>query len=882
MNLHHRITRIAAMTVVMLLSVFAVPHTSAVSVQSTRLPHPFQFTENKGQWDSAVLYKCEVRHDGFTWFLERDGVTLVTSVVDTMMVGAVRERTDPFSSRGGLPRPPASGNDVAAVGAYGIRPDHESFPLKSHALKFKFISECTTQKDVGINSDLRKYTCAKSIDAQGELSWHNNYFLGNDSSKWAPDCRNFTCIVYHDVWDGIDVEWYESKGHLEFDFVVHPGADPKQIRMVCEGLEAPLSFDTRRWDFSPATSLNDSGMAGLKSHLQELCLPISLGELRMSIPGAYQTTANGTRGNNVAAQFRLVAGNCFAIDLTNGYDPSQTLRIDPLVYSTFSGGSGEDYSASLGLTITGSIVISGSTNSQNYPTTPGTIERMNAGLDDCFISKLDSTLSHLQFSTYLGGEFNDYCQELKLDSQNSIYVTGSTESDNFPTTTNAYCQTHSGYRTKDCFVAKVNSSGSQLLYSSMIGTSAQDVSNAIIVDESDSSCIITGSTSGTTYPVTAGAYIPSSSVGCIITKFDINHPSLLFSTYVGGTNGAEGNCIIKLPSDQSLVFAGETYSNDFPCTINAYDTSYNGGDDAFIARINHDGSVLLKSTYLGGSSMDVIFKMVAFRDSLIIAVGGTYSTDFPHTLIAFDSIQHGRADCFVSVLNRNLTNLCYSSFFGGEGAESAVGLFCNNLDSIYIAGSTTSHIFPLSSNAFQHSYAGGDHDCFVVRISINNQLNYYSTFIGGIYDDLGSDILANSSNRIILLGITSSSNFPITTTGYDTANNGQHDCFITQFTIDSTYVQEASPLPNSILLVKNFPNPFNSTTVIEFSLPKASHVKIELFDLLGRQIQTLSDQHQPAGTHRMLLNGSQLPSGQYFYRISTSDQTICRKLMLIK
>ncbi len=112
----------------------------AVSVQSTRLPHPFQFTENKGQWDSAVLYKCEVRCDGFTWFLERDGVTLVTSVIDSSsFVGAVRERTDPFSSRGGLPRPPASGNDVAAVGAYGIRPDHESFPLKSHALKFKFV-----------------------------------------------------------------------------------------------------------------------------------------------------------------------------------------------------------------------------------------------------------------------------------------------------------------------------------------------------------------------------------------------------------------------------------------------------------------------------------------------------------------------------------------------------------------------------------------------------------------------------------------------------------------------------------------------------------------------------------------------------------------------
>ncbi len=155
-----------ATMLVFALSILLPQISYAVTVQSTRLPHPFQFTENKGQWDSAVLYKCEVRSDGFTWFLERDGVTLVTSIIDSSsLVGAVRERTDPFSSRGGLPHPPASGNDVAAVGAYGIRPDHESFPLKSHALKFKFVQPSGDTGGSRTAPTMNKYASAKWIDA---------------------------------------------------------------------------------------------------------------------------------------------------------------------------------------------------------------------------------------------------------------------------------------------------------------------------------------------------------------------------------------------------------------------------------------------------------------------------------------------------------------------------------------------------------------------------------------------------------------------------------------------------------------------------------------------------------------------------------------------
>ncbi len=914
MNFRHRrfpqSMIVFATTLVFVLSLLFPQISYSVSVQSTRLPHPFQFTENKGQWDSAVLYKCEVRSDGFTWFLERDGVTLVTSIIDSSsLVGAVRE-------------PPVSVNDARFDPNGRI---HHS-RLKSHALKLKFVDsrrgesqsarrrqshsplsdqdaqtnlgasaptgrmrfapteKYSTQEDVGINSDLL-FAQAKWIDAQGEFSWHNNYFLGNDSSKWAPDCRNFSRVVYHDVWDGIDVEWYESKGHLEFDFVVHPGADPKQIKMVCEGLEAPIAGGGRTLlsvdsDIS-VTKGSRTGVSDLRLS-NELSLLTSLGELRMIIPGAYQTTANGSHGNAVTAQFRLVSENLFAIDLPNGYDQSQTLRIDPLVYSTYLGGSGVEGLTSATIDISGNPILTGSTNSINYPTTPGTIERMNAGEYDCFISRLDSTLSHLLFSTYLGGTFGDYGEEITFDSQNFIYVTGSTESDNFPTTSNAYCQTHSGFRTDDCFVLKVNSTGSQLLFSSMIGTSAQEVSNAIIVDESDSSCIITGSTGGITYPITAGAYTPPFNVGAVITKFDMFLPTLLFSTYIGGTNGAEGNCITKLPLDQSIIIGGYTFSSNYPCSIDAYDTTFNGAVDAFISRLSHDGSNLLKSTYLGGTVWDGIHHLAVSQDSLIIAVGYTSSSDFPYSRNAFDSTQHGGYDCFVTIINNNLSTISYSSLYGGPSNDVAVIVQSNNSGFIDVAGYTASGNFPTSANAFQRTFNGGANDCFVMRFALQTPASFYSTFLGGSGGEAAYGIAELTRNRLFVFGSTSSTNFPMTTLGYDTAHNGAGDCFIAQFTIDSTSVQESSPLPNSTLLVKNYPNPFNATTTLSYTLLTSSRVDLRLYDITGREVSTLVQREQRAGSYRVLLDGSRLASGTYFVRLQAGSFSKTQKIVLLK
>ncbi|MDK9700818.1 MAG: hypothetical protein OEM52_11790, partial [bacterium] len=248
-------------------------HRSQNPATSTPIPKPFFFTENKGQWDSRVLYKCQAKN-GMTWFLERDGITLLVSReqgTGNRELGrgrpsgspagdAVRRTflSDDYSGRG---RPAGSPNENDLPELLRRHPQ-KNHPMKSHALKFHFVngegSKVNGERSTKNNSENldqsfstlhpSPYTLhqsfstlhrasAQSVEAHGELPWKNNYFLGNDSSKWAPNCRNFSTVVYREVWDGIDVEWYENDGKLEFDFIVHPGFDPSQIRMSVEGLE---------------------------------------------------------------------------------------------------------------------------------------------------------------------------------------------------------------------------------------------------------------------------------------------------------------------------------------------------------------------------------------------------------------------------------------------------------------------------------------------------------------------------------------------------------------------------------------------------------------------------------------------------------------------
>ncbi len=929
MNLHHRFLNISllafATTLIVILTLLLPQSSHGVSVQSTRLPHPFQFTENKGQWDSAVVYKCEVQRDGFTWFLERDGVTLVTSLIDSSkMIDASRgglpcPPIDPFSSRGGPPCPPPSGNDVAAAGAYGIRPDHESFPLKSHALKFKFVAsgggaglracerrgepqsarrrqshsplsaqdaptnlgasaptgrmrfapteKYSTQEDVGINSDLRKYTCAKWIDAQGELSWHNNYFLGNDSSKWAPDCRNFTRVVYHDVWDSIDVEWYESKGHLEFDFVFHPGADPKQIKMVCEGLDAPVVGGGRTLlSVDSIISVTNRSRTGVSDLLlsNELSLMTSLGELQMSIPGAYQSTANGTRGNAVTAQFRLVSENVFAIDLPNGYDASQTLRIDPLVYSTYLGGSGNDNVSGICEGGVDEVIVTGQTSSNNYPTTVGAIQGgLMSTYWDCIITKLNYNTSTLIYSTYLSMGVWTQGIGITSDGSNGAIICGAC----YNTITHV-----------DVMYARINSTGNHLIYSGTLIGGSDDYGYAVCGDGNGGATLTGQATNG--FPHTSGAYDTLfGGSNAFVTRIN-NDGVIVYSTAL-----TMSTCYGIASDNNGGVFVTGGAGRNFPTTHDAFDTTYNGGWDAFVTHLNSTGSALLYSTFLGGSGNEKASGADCDASGNVFVTGYTSSGNFPTTIGCFDSSYNGgQNDCFITKINLMGSQLEYSTYFGSSGGDWGQAICLDDSGGCTVTGYTDSTDFPTSTGAFDRTYHGRG-DCFITHLNRNGSMISYSTYLGGSINDMGYGIMKSGSDRVIVAGITNSPEFPRTTGAFDTVYHDSYDCFITQLrlTPDSNEaVIENHLIPTGVSLSHNYPNPFNSSTTLSYSLPHASMVELKLFDLTGREILTLVNQRQNAGSYRIHFDGSHLTSGTYFLRMKAGQFSQTRKIVLLK
>ncbi len=903
----------------------------AVSVQSSRLPHPFQFTENKGQWDSAVLYKCEVRRDGFTWFLERDGVTLVTSVIDSSkMIDASRggpphPPVDPFSSRGGPPCSPANGNDVAAVGAYGIRPDHESFPLKSHALKFKFVDsrrgeshsplsdqdaqtnlgafaptgrmryaptdKCTTQEDVGINSDL-PFAQAKSIDAQGELSWHNNYFLGNDSSKWAPDCRNFTRVVYREVWEGIDIEFYESKGHLEFDFVVHLGADPKQIRMVCEGLDAPIAGGGRTLlsvdSIISVTKGSRTGVSDLRLS-NELTLSTSLGELRMSIPGAYQTITDGTHGNIVTAQFRLVSENVFAINLPNGYDNSQTLRIDPLVYSTYLGGSAGDEGKAICKSTTGKIVVTGNTHCSDFPITSGAYDTTVSAMD-IFITSINSFGNQLLYSTFLGGSGDDYPVGICADPIDGIIVVGSTYGSDFPVSQAAFDRNPPSTPDSKCIITRLNATGSQIIYSTYLGSIfAMQSAQAVISDETGGA-YVTGYTEGLNFPCTSDAYstLPFYSTNVFLTHLNSTGSNLIYSSYFGGNSQT---IAYKIDFDDSgrVAIAGMTASTNLPTTSNCYSSQLRGGGNCFLTVFSTDCRSLAYSTYIGGNCTDRIYGLSNDGLGGWFISGITCSSDFRVSPHGYDTTYHGGelGDAFVGHMTYTSTESSFlSTYIGGSMTDYSTSAQFNRLNHcVYSAGVTVSTEFPVTINSFDSLYNGGGTDGFIMKFNSTLDTLMYSTFIGGNnYDNCEGSVLVGS-DTLAIVGRTNSTNFPVTGSAIDSTNQGGWDAFIVKFITlpESTDANEVklTILPQSAS-IKAFPNPFNATTTLSYTLPISSHVELCLYDLTGREVSTLVQREQRPGTYRVLLDGSRLASGTYFVRLQAGTFSKTQKIVLLK
>jgi beta-propeller repeat-containing protein/all-beta uncharacterized protein len=386
----------------------------------------------------------------------------------------------------------------------------------------------------------------------------------------------------------------------------------------------------------------------------------------------------------------------------------------------------------------------------------------------------------LVYSTFLGGNEDDYGSGIAVDGLGNAYIAGSTASSDFPTDNviQARCVScRSGY---DVFVTKINAAGSALMYSTFLGGSGDDSGNRIALDGLGN-VYVTGSTESTNFPTATPLQAgKGGGIGdAFVTKINAEGSALVYSTYLGGS-GDDSGFSIAVDSSGNAYVTGYTRSTDFP-TANPLQDANGGafGDffDAFVTKINAAGSALVYSTYLGGNGRDSGFGIAVDSSGNAYVTGVTESTNFP-TANSIQASNGGGYDAFVTKINAAGSALVYSTYLGGNGNEGGAGIAVDASRNTYVTGSTSSTNF-LTANSIQASNGGGG-DAFVTKINAAGSALAYSTYLGGSRNDSGSSIAVDGSGNAYVTGFTESTNFPTTNPVQAGNGGGRSDAFVTR------------------------------------------------------------------------------------------------------
>jgi len=659
-------------------------------------------------------------------------------------------------------------------------------------------------------------------EGKNQLEAYYNYFIGNDPSKHSTYVGLYKEAIVKNIYEGIDIRYYFDKGYLRHDYVVHPYADPTKIAFILEG--------------SDKTYLNDKG---------NLIFNTRFGEVAMAELKTYQAKD----GREVPSKFVCKNGSWY-IEVAN-YDRSQTLIIDPLIYSTYIGGTGDDFGGDIVVDASGNAYITGATSSADYDITAGAFQTTYKGGDDVFITKLNPTGTSLIYSTYIGGDSSEVSLSIVVDNAGNTYVGGYTNSLNYSVTTGVYQTTNQGQL--DAFVTKLNNTGTTLLYSTYLGGSQGEFAFRIAVDASGNA-YITGGTSSTNYPTTTGVFQSTNQgmADVFVTKLNPTGSGLVYSTFIGGDDW-DTAYDIAVDNSGNAYITGLTLSSNYDVTTGVFQNTHAGGADVFVTKLNPTGTGLTYSTYIGGSN---------YEHSIAIALdapGNAYITGYAEagydvTTGAFQtSYGGGSYDVFVTKINTSGTSLLYSTYIGGDSIEFANTIAVDNSGNAYITGNTKSPNYDVTTGAIQTTKDSLT-DAFVTKLNASGTALLYSTYLGGNGYDEGYGIFVDAGGSIYVTGQTDSPNYDVTTGVFQTTNGGGFDVFVTKIDASSTSI-----LPHDLptLNWSLYPNPNNGTFVIEAQ--KAGI--FELIDITGKILRMYNVQ-----------NGQQypvqenLPAGMYFIR----------------
>ena len=534
--------------------------------------------------------------------------------------------------------------------------------------------------------------------------------------------------------------------------------------------------------------------------------------------GFIDRTAQWTEGRQ--RSHAVERGSLSAQDIDGAHAAARDpLVIDPiLTYATYYGGQGDEAGRQITVDAAGNLYMAGWSTSF-FPATPGSLQpQLNGsasssfvGTGDAVVMKLNPAGTAVIYATYLGGTNDDAAMGIVVDSAGNAYLSGATQSSDFPTTKGAFQTTFGGASSNntntfgDAFIAKLNPDGNQLIYSTYLGGSESDDAMGIAID-SAGNAYVTGSTASKNFPVTNGVVQSSYRGGdtnypggdVFVAKLNPTGTALVYSTFLGA-GGDERGMSIAVDSNGNAYVAGCSNSQNFPTTTGAYQTHYGGGGgepmalmglimgDAIVFKLNSTGTALIYSTYVGGLSDDCASAIAIDSLGNAYITGGTLSVNFPTTTGAFQT-KYGltgggqpvrTGDAFVTKLNAAGTGLVYSTYLGGNLDDVGLAISVDSTGNAYVAGGTSSANFPVSADATQPKLAGfgGQNytalaDAFVTKLNPTGSGILFSTYLGGELDDVAFGMAVDSAGNIFLSGNTASTKFPVTAGAVQTRYGG--------------------------------------------------------------------------------------------------------------
>jgi hypothetical protein len=660
-----------------------------------------------------------------------------------------------------------------------------------------------------------------------------NYLIDKDPKNWVTNVPTYARVRYAGAYPGIDLLYYGKQGRLEYDFVVAPGADARQIRMRVAGTDK-LSIAK-----DGSLVITSGGM-----------------KVKWAAPVAYEQSAvsHQPSGKTVAVSYR-VRGNEISF-IVGPHDRARELVIDPaLVYSTYLGGSvngnpfdqpqpaGSAFNQAAGVAVdaSGNAYVAGVTNANDFPVTSGSYDPTNTASgcsphSQClegFITKLNASGSALVYSTYFGNP--DSLNALAIDGTGRAYVIGTFApgGGGVPITSNAFQTTSPicDFCGEVGYLSVLSADGASLVYSTIYSendSSSSMVFPLAIAVGSGGVAYVTGYVGGPNLPL-RNAYQTTNNGNedAFVAKFDpakSGAASLEYATYLGGTEQDHGEGIATASGQVWVV--GFTASTDFPTTASAIKRTLGGATDAFVTHIdtNQIGMAsLLWSTQLGGAGIDDA-KGVAVLSGAPYVTGFTQSTDFPvtsgathktHTTCGSDG--NVCDDVFVTKLNSSGSGITYSTYLGGSLRDDPTAIAVDTAGNALITGFTQSADFPTTADALQRTFGGSAcgstgvvtcGDAFLAKVNTTGA-TMYASYLGGSGGDVGTGIARDTSNNAYVAGYTESGDFPTTSGAFSRTRSGQVDAFLSKFSFAAGTGCSTGGVARTVVICQ----PVNNSTV---------------------------------------------------------------------